>query len=320
MRGLSLWLAALALILCGCSQPDQAQSTVASSGEGKPALWQVSDDEGGAAWLFGTVHLLPPDTQWQGPKLDNAMAESRLLVLEVSGLDDEQAVAKIFANLGVRAGLPPLSSRIAPDLRPKLSKAIRSSKVPPFVLDRMESWAATLTLAASQSAGLGLESASGVEQILTLRFTADEKPITGLETISEQLGLFDGLPEPEQRSMLNATIRNADGNQEAFELLFHAWLNGDEKTMIAGSADGLLASPLVRERLLDGRNRNWAAQIAKMIERQSHPFIAVGAAHIPGPNGVAQLLRAERIHRRSRAIDSPPLHFRPTPANGARLP
>ena len=280
------------LLLTACSQSD-SPDTADTVRKAAPALWKVDNGKGGQGWLFGTVLMLPKETQWQGPVIDKAIRDSSALVLEASGLEDVQAVGRVFASLGVRRGLPPVSQRIDPALRPQLDSAIAAGTVPRHVYDAMESWAAMLTLAAGQSTGMGLEKGAGVEQVLTTRFRADDKPISGLETVAGQLGLFDTLPESEQRAMLNATLRNGASSPAEFEKMFNAWLYGDDMEVQVNGEDGILVSPVIREVLLDARNRRWATQIAAMLDRNERPFVAVGAAHIPGTVGVAQLLRAK---------------------------
>jgi hypothetical protein len=283
----------LLLFAAGCSKPQDAP-IAAPDNQSKPAFWAISDNGGEPqAWLFGTIHVLPPDTDWQSNELDSTIRSSDFLVLEASGLEDEQATAKIFTNLGVSRSSPPLTSRIDPALRPKLDSVIAKGKVSAHVLDYMDSWAAALMLASSMSAGLGLESDEGVEQFLTRRYTADNKPIVGLETITSQLSIFDQLPESEQRAMLNAVLRESSNNRERFESMFAAWRDGRVDDLRQGDNEGILASPLLRERLLDGRNRQWTEQIAVMLKNQSRPLIAVGAAHLPGKQGIVALLQAK---------------------------
>jgi uncharacterized protein len=277
-----------ALLLSACSN---TPSAVDVAGEGKPALWKVSGPKGNA-WLFGTVHLLPPDTDWQSPTLDEAIRNADSLVLEASGLDDEQAVAQIFAQMGVSGGLPSLDSRVDPALRPNIARLDEAIPGPRKVLDHMESWAAALTLASVMSADLGLSAGQGVEKVLTLRFKADGKAITGLETISQQFGYFDRLSEVDQRLMLNAILRGEKTSAKDYESTLAAWMRGDADGVFDDKAGGILASPNVREALLDGRNRNWTKQIAAMISNGQRPFVAVGAGHMAGKGGVPALLTA----------------------------
>jgi uncharacterized protein len=285
---LKVFFAGALLLLGSCSKAPQPAQFVE---DGKPAIWRVSGPEG-TAWIFGTVHLLPPDTDWQTPVMDHAMREADMLVLEASGLDDEDAIAQIFAHTGISAGQPPLASRIDPALLPQLDQLDQNIPGPRAVLDQMETWAAGLMLASAMSADLGLSQGAGVERVLTLRFRAESKPVSGLETISQQFGYFDSLPEADQRQMLDAILRGAKGNRTTYEKLLKAWMKGDPDGVLQDERDGILASPVVREALLNGRNRKWAKQIGAMIDDGQQPFIAVGAAHVAGKGGVPALLKS----------------------------
>jgi uncharacterized protein len=286
-----LWLLALA----GCqTEPEPIQIEA----EGAPALWKVTG-ENGSVWIFGTIHLLPPDADWQTLAMHRAIGQADQLVLEASGLDEAQSVAAIFADMGVSGGNPPIASRVDPALHPILNELDDAIKGPRKVLDHMESWAAALTLASAMSADLGLNQSNGVESVLTLRFRSDNKPISGLETISQQFGIFDTLPEAEQRKMLNAVLRGKSTNRGTYEKLLSAWMRGDADGVLQNGDQSILASPVVRDALLDARNRKWADQIAAMLETGQQPFIAVGAAHVAGKGGVPALLAAKgyRIER-----------------------
>jgi uncharacterized protein YbaP (TraB family) len=131
-----------------------------------------------------------------------------------------------------------------------------------------------------------------VEQVLMLRFRADQKPIGGLETIEAQFGAFDGLREADQRALLNAVLKGSEMAGADFEAMLSAWLAGDCERLLRGQTDGILAIPAVRQALLDRRNRDWARKIGDMLDKGQQPLIAVGAAHVAGPTGLPVLLRA----------------------------
>src|SRR3954465_12765372 len=99
----SLATLGLAATAVGVAGPVQARET-------KPALWQVYDKDT-SIYLFGTIHLLPPNTNWRSAKFDKAAADAGTLAGET--IIDEKtpaAFAAEYARLGVRAGLPPVIS------------------------------------------------------------------------------------------------------------------------------------------------------------------------------------------------------------------
>ena len=267
-----------------------------------PALWKaVSDDPAkpGAAYLFGTMHTLPKDVAWRTPVVRRAMAASDRLVIEVLGLDDRAAAAKVFARLAVSPDQPPIGQRVPPSLRDELDAAIDAGAVPEHALDRMESWAAALSLASSRSTTLGLSRDEGVEAKLMAAFAKAGKPITEFETIEEQLSYFDRLPERQQRAMLSTVVREAQGSEDAFAELFAAWVGGDTDRLAAIAQDGFLDDPATRQALLVARNADWTRQIDAMLEASGTAFIGVGAAHLAGDDSVQEML-AERGYRITR--------------------
>ena len=62
---------------------------------------------------------------------------------------------------------------------------------------------------------------------------------------------------------------------------------------------GILADPNLRAALLVERNRRWAAALVPLLEQPARPLVAVGTAHLVGPEGLASLLEAAgyRIRR-----------------------
>jgi len=202
-------------------------------------------------------------------------------------------VQSVLLELAISPNLPPVRERLAPALRENLDVVIDQSPIPEFALNRMESWAAALTLAAGQSAQLGLDPESGVEKILIAAFKNRKKKISGLETIEQQLGYFDTLPEAQQRTMLRSMAEESEDAKTSFEKLFNAWLSGDIETLEILTTGSILEDEKIRENVLLARNRDWVSQINGLLERSGTLFIAVGAAHLVGPDSVQAGLKQQ---------------------------
>ncbi|PHR16756.1 MAG: polysaccharide biosynthesis protein GumN [Sphingopyxis sp.] len=293
MRNILIWLSLMAsLLLTACNNaPDPVTLNTVKSG--KPALWKVTGTQPGqvgVVYMFGTIHILPNDVQWRTPALETAIAESDQLVIEVLGLDDPQSAAKIFSRLAVSPGQEQLESRIQPALRKDLDRIIDAANISERSLNRMETWAAALSLASAQTRSLGLDSSGGVEKKLTAQFKKAGKPITALETIESQLSYFDRLPEEQQRQMLVSVVEESEDSQQAFEELFNAWMTGDLEQIVTLSDAGILKDPKTREYLLIKRNQDWAEQLDKRLHKPGVSLVAVGAAHLAGPDAVQAML------------------------------
>lgn len=275
-------LATLAL-LAGCDRTEE-RATVPDA---MPALWEIAGPDGATeGWLFGTVHALPPGTHWRSPLMDSLLGEADLLVVEVAGLDDPEMLSRTFAALAYDRPGPPLEQRIDPALRDRYAELVARAPVGGDRLDGMESWAAALTLGQAVRSGARVE--NGADRALLREFAG--RRILELEGARTQLAIFDALPEAEQRALLAAVVTAGATAQGDMEDMVDAWQRGDLPALEAITGKGMLADPELREALLAGRNRRWAARIADLLEEQDRPMIAVGAGHVVGPDGLPALL------------------------------
>lgn len=290
LRSILALIASLMLTACN-NVPDPVTLNMVKTGT--PALWKVSGtrpEQTGVAYMFGTIHILPDDVQWRTPALEAAIADSDALVIEVLGLEDTQNAAKIFSRLAISPGQQKLDKRIKPELRDDLDRIIDAADIPKRTLNRMETWAAALSLASAQTRGLGLNSSGGVEKKLSAQFEKAGKPIEALETIELQLGYFDKLPEEQQRQMLSSVVEDSGDAPQAFEKLFNAWITGNIEEIVTLSDDGILTDPKTRQYLLVARNLDWAEQLDKRLQKTGTTLVAVGAAHLVGPDAVQATL------------------------------
>jgi uncharacterized protein YbaP (TraB family) len=285
----------LHIALAGCS--DAPGKTVADGPRPTPLLYEIASADGTVeGWMLGTIHALPPDTAWRTPAIAGTIEQADLLVVEIAALGDSKALAQTFAALSASPGLPALGERITPDLAAPLASLINRGGFTPDSFDSTETWAAALSLARINATG---DPANGVDRALIADFGG--RPIRELEGAAAQLSIFDRLPEAQQRAMLAAVVRESEATRKDPERLQRAWLSGDAATIEASTREGILADPGLREALLVGRNRRWTTALVPILDQPPRPLIAVGTAHLVGPEGLAALLEAQgyRIRRLS---------------------
>jgi uncharacterized protein len=267
-----------ALALAACGEPAREWP------EPSPALWEVSGRNGEKAWLLGTIHALPDGAEWRTPAFERAFAASDLLMVEIGDLGDSRAAARAFNEFATTPGMPALSARSAPADRPAVGELMVRAEMDDADFWDTETWAAALILA---NAVRESESGNGVDRDLL-----DEgKPVEALETFAAQFARFDRLSEGEQRQFLAAVAREA--GREDTEALAEAWLTGDLAALAGRLERELSAQPALRQSLVTDRNAYFAARIVATIEDGREPFVAVGAGHMLGPDGLPALL-AER--------------------------
>ncbi len=281
----------LAVVVASAAAPADAKAA-------KPALWKVSDRDTDI-YLFGTVHLLPPGTQWRTAKLDKAAREAGTLIVETI-IDEKnpRAFAAELARLSVRPGLPPVVERVRPEHRAALRAAIAKSGIPEAMLNNLETWAAAFQLLQLQFKELGVSGNDGVELALRNAFAAAGKPVEQLETNSQQLGFFDALPEAAQRELLEGAIESPATAKRQFDAMVAAWMNGDVDAIGRTFNSELQSSPELREILLRRRNANWSYWLHSRLARPGTVLVAVGAGHLAGSDSVIEMLKQRGLRVR----------------------
>lgn len=275
-----------ALALTGCGQ----QVPEGFEGPPSPALWEVESPDGHIGWLFGTIHALPDGADWRTPEFEDALAGSSLLVVEVGNLADEALRADTFRRLATARNMPPLSERIAASQREPLQELMDRGGLSPGHFHRMDTWAAALTLSQIGRSG---DSGNGVDRALLSDYSPEQ--VLELEGAEAQLAIFDRLPEAEQRDLLGGIVNETQRASADPLLLSRLWFRGHMAALVRERDRGIMADPELREALLTGRNTVWTERIANLLATNRRPFVAVGAAHMPGPDGLVAMLRARDL-------------------------
>lgn len=276
----------LALLLAACGKSADPDTITA-----RPAFWQVDGPEGERGYLLGTIHRLPAHVEWRSDAIDDALAGASLLALETADVGDPGKMSAIFKQLAHSPGHPPLMARVEERDRAQLAALMAKAGYTTGDFRTVETWAAALMLAQAlqdeSDGGVG----NGVDaQLLAL---ASGKPVKELEGSAGQLALFDTLAEADQRDLLISIVREAGSETQKAELLDKAWMEGDMVAITRETNDGMMADAELRDALLVRRNRLWASKVDAWLRSGDRPFVAAGAAHMAGPDGLPALLEAK---------------------------
>jgi uncharacterized protein YbaP (TraB family) len=281
-------LAILALVACAPALAD-------------PALW-VATSRTATVYLFGTVHVLPAGTHWHDPAFDKALTASGSLYVEEDD-DDPVTMQALVLEYGMDLQHP-LSAQLDPADRVRLDAAAAAAGVTggAATLDAMKPWLAALTLTVAPIVKAGYDPRSGADKQLEREFKAAGKPVDAFETAGQQVRYFADLPSTLQMDLLRSTLDDAAKGPAEIKSLIHAWLSGDVPAIAKNLNGGMRRHyPQLYKVLLVDRNRHFARRIAGLLKQRGTVFVAVGAAHLAGPDSVqAQLatlgVDAERVH------------------------
>jgi uncharacterized protein YbaP (TraB family) len=277
------------LLLSGASahaQPVAAPAEVMpADAVAGPALWKVADADT-TIYLFGTVHALPKDKQWYDGRIARAFEGADELVTEID-VADLGSSAQALASEGTLPQGQSLRDLMTGEDRQKFEAALVSLGLPVEALDRYEPWFAAMTLSLLPLLRTGYDTQSGVEQTLSGR--PGSRTHAGLETMQDQIGLFDTMPIPQQLSFLEQTVDALPKASASLDAMVAEWLKGDAGKL-AELLNAELTDPDLRQRLLTNRNGHWAQWIVHRLEQPGTVFVAVGAGHLAGDGSVQEQL------------------------------
>ncbi|MDK2761338.1 MAG: TraB/GumN family protein [Sphingopyxis sp.] len=272
------------------AEPAAAATAPAPTTDADPALWVVKDDDT-TIYLFGTVHVLKPGLGWFDEAVKSAFDTSGELMLEVVLPEDQAAIVQATLPMAMDSSGKTLSSRLSPDELKAYQAAMTSVGIPPAQFDMFEPWFAAMTLAVAPLTKLGFDPAQGAEKQLTLHAKAAKKPVSGFETLEEQLGFFDTLPEKEQVVFLNETVKDIDKLGPTLDKMVAAWIKGDPDGLATLMNESMEATPILAKTLLFDRNARWADKLKERMDRPGTVFVAVGAGHLAGKYSVQDYLK-----------------------------
>ncbi len=283
-RGPTLALLAVACVLL-----------LLGSARAAPALWRFGDEDS-TVYLFGTIHILRPETRWRDAQLEAVLEKADHFVFELAeDRIDPLAVQKLILDKGFLSGGRTLTGLLPAPLRDRLVHTADRLGLPLSALERMRPWYAALQITIAAARQMGLKVENGVDRAIAAYAKARGVSIDGLETIDEQIDLFAGMPVEDEVAFLESALAEAARDRDLLIALETAWAEGRVRDLAALLDRELERHPRLIARLLTARNRRWLTRIAELLSRPGVHFVAVGSAHLGGPDNLIGMLRAQGI-------------------------
>ncbi len=303
-------IAAAALLVACAAKTDQPRQTKAAmlaefnlaleaaqstSGPGMPVLWTLADEDT-TIHMFGTVHLLRPGMDWRSEAFNVAFASADKVVFEVDMKSEagQRALMKDFVARGFYTDGRTLRAALDDETEKVVEAALDSVGLPMDAVNAMEPWMTAANLGVMKLQKDGYDPNSGVDNVLEAEAKAAGKSFGFLEEARDQADAFDLLPEDVQIEFLYETAVLLDESPRMLDLLVEEWADGDVVglgVIVADPDTAGMGGDAVYNSLLVNRNRNWVPRIEAMLEEPGIVFIAVGAAHLAGPDSVITMLR-----------------------------
>lgn len=279
------------LVFVGCSSPNKLQDELQISEDvvvknGNTLLWKIEKAGNEPSYMYGTIHMINEEFYHFSPYLKKKVIESDAIIMEIGGMPnpiatyqlmllDSGTVHRYFSEEQLVQLLKFMDTKLGVSPR-EFDQTYGSMK--PFLL--MQTITQDYFEPSAKSYDLEVMALASEYNI----------PLIGLETIEQQLGLFDKIPTEKMTTMIMESIKDHDEEKgETLKLMeFYA----------AQKVDKLL--PLLKKQspefmefddlFLYDRNRAWIPKLEEEMSKKSC-FIAVGAGHLFGENGVINLLQ-----------------------------
>ncbi|GAB4513489.1 MAG: TraB/GumN family protein [Sulfuricaulis sp.] len=261
----------------------------------KGLLWKIESPGVTVNYLFGTIHSDDARVITLPEPVTRSLDASARFIMEA--VMDGEGLVRMAEVMFFNDGRT-LEQVVGKKLYIESTKALTARGIPTLGVEKQKPWAVMMALSMPSP-----KTGEFLDLVLQARATRQNKPVSGLETIAEQLAVFDGLPLPDQVALLEDTVRMQADLDREFEALHKAWLARDLAAITAISekhepGDERLYDE-VMDRLLAKRNLRMVERMAPVL-KQGGAFIAVGAAHLPGETGL--LYRLEKAGYRVTAI------------------
>ena len=247
-------------------------------------LWQISRDGIPRGYVFGTIHVDDKAVVDLPDAVRDSLDGSRAFVMET--LPDMQDTLDFSTAMFFLDGTR-LDELVSPGVFEKTVDILENYNLSGEMVSIMKPWAAYIIMSYPADMGMVLDF-----QLLE-RARRNGAEVAGLESYQEQLDIFGNLPLDDQARILTDTVCHYERVTADLDVMKSLYLERDLEGLYVYSQryafDDNTVYDEVAERLISGRNRLMAERMGAWLEAGG-AFIAVGAMHLPGEEGVLNLL------------------------------
>lgn len=264
---------------------------LAAAPSAAPFLWRITVGDT-THHLQGSVHLLPATAHPLPAAMEAAYAGARGLVFEsdIAALSAPELQKNLLAAARAPAGL---AAELPRPLHARLQRYTAAQGLPEGLCEPFRAWFCALSLEMQAYARAGFAAELGLDQHYYTRALKDDKDLAWLEEPQAHLDLFMRLPARLGPELLQQVLEEAEDVTRSPERIYQAWRDGDAAVLEEELRLMQRHYPGLHARLLSDRNRAWLPALRRLLRGGEPQLIVVGAAHLPGPDGLVALLRAE---------------------------
>jgi uncharacterized protein YbaP (TraB family) len=278
-------LALCGLLLCVTARADSALHS----------LWEVRGKHN-TVYILGSIHVLRLSDYPLAPALLDAYSNAKAVLMEVNLA--ESSSAQVQAEMLVSATLPEgktLPAVLGKERYRRADALAHEVGIELSSFDQFAPWFAAEAISQLQLTQLGFQPEAGVEMYFIQRAKNDGKSVAGLETIHDQISLFENMPLDTQAEYLVSSLEQAHDLPKEVESMVHAWQRGDTHWFETHLESDLKQDSGLYQSILGARNRKWVPKIEALLNDDKNYLVIVGAAHLAGSGSVIDLLKKDGI-------------------------
>jgi len=252
-------------------------------------FWSIQKNGKPAGYLLGTIHSEDPRILDFSEDFLHKLKANNVFAMEL--IPDQPTLARLTEYMRYPPGQT-LESVIGFDRFNALASALSGYKVPTEFLSRMKPWAAMMTLSTPPP-----ETGFFMDLSLSLRASGSGLKVVGLETLEQQLSFLEDMPMSMQLSLLDQALVEFGRVTEVHDQMVNAYLENNLLKLQALSdvqlqAVGEKISDYFFESGIQARNLRMAESLLPHL-KNNRVFVAVGALHLPGEEGLLNILRRQ---------------------------
>lgn len=263
-------------------------------------LWKVTGNGlGRPSYILGTHHMAPSTMIDQIKGMNEAIAGCDIVVGEVE--KDSLMSPEVQARMA-QAMVAPLDSTLDKVLTPAdygivekvFNKYFGTLGMKLKQVNNLKPSAISTQMQAMQAIKYfpNFDANSLIDVMVQTRANEAGRPSVGLESVDEQINLlFNGSIANQAKGLVEA-CKQDEFFQVQSAALADAYLAQDLDKLLAVMTDATMGGDSEEEMevLIYSRNRRWAEKL-KVIMPERACLVCVGAGHLPGEQGLLQLLR-----------------------------
>ena len=280
-----LGLILLGLLLCVTVRADGALHS----------LWELHGKHN-TVYLLGSIHVLRPNDYPLAPVVLDAYTHAGSLLMEVNldEINSEQVQAEMLASATLSDGktLPDVLGKQRYERAASLAHEIG---VELSSFDQFAPWFAAEAISELQLTQLGFQPENGVEMYFMDRARSDGKSVDGLETVHDQISVFQNMSLDAQAEYLLSSLEQAHDLPKEVDSMVRAWQRGDTRWFESELQSDLGHDSDLYQSVLVARNRKWVPKIEALLNSDKNYLVIVGTGHLAGQGSVVDLLKKDGI-------------------------